>query len=64
MFSKPMNLTVGVGRYIRNICDWFGYPAVANSNMWNEDLCDLLVVVMHLFLIISQYDCYEEEVVC
>ncbi|EYC20785.1 hypothetical protein Y032_0021g423 [Ancylostoma ceylanicum] len=49
-------------RYIRNICDWFGYPAVRNSSMWSEDLSDLLVAVMHLFLIISKYDCYEEEV--
>ncbi|RCN38140.1 hypothetical protein ANCCAN_15943 [Ancylostoma caninum] len=49
-------------RYIRNICDWFGYPAVRNSNMWSEDLEDLLVAVMHLFLIISKYNCYDDEV--
>ncbi|VDM69501.1 unnamed protein product [Strongylus vulgaris] len=49
-------------RFIRNVCLWFGYPAIDESGLWNDDLSQLLVSIMDLFIIIDKYDGNSEEI--
>ncbi|VDM80233.1 unnamed protein product [Strongylus vulgaris] len=49
-------------RFIRNVCLWFGYPAIDESGLWDDDLSQLLVSIMDLFIIIDKYGGNSEEI--
>ncbi|KHJ87228.1 hypothetical protein OESDEN_13002 [Oesophagostomum dentatum] len=47
--------------YIQTVCNKFGYPAAEDTSLWNQDLCDLFVAIMKLFLLADKYGYNGEE---
>ncbi|VDN33008.1 unnamed protein product [Cylicostephanus goldi] len=49
--------------YIQKVCTWFGLPAIDDSSLWSDDLCEFLVSVMNLFVVIDEYKLRNDEIV-